>query len=157
MFSYEGGLALALLLWLIGNINVIISINSRLEKNLNRFGQRLSWLTLTPKPMKAEDANRSTVSSVIKFILIAAIGIPFTLLSWLHVALYVGTFVYKRMKDAGAPQTVREFRWKLRNTEMSFDQIVKETMKVAEQDPANFEKFRSDLVQELESRGLSVS
>ena len=37
---------------------------------------------------------------------VAGIGLPFVLLSWLHVLLYVGGILYIRMKDAGAPQAV---------------------------------------------------
>lgn len=136
---------------------MLVSINSRLERNLNKIGQRLSWITLTPKPMDAEDTNRSTLSKVMKFFLITSIGLPFILLSWLQVVMFIGTFAYKRIKDAGAPQIVREFRWKLRNIDMSFDQLAKELMKASEEDSANFETFRNDLVQELKDRGLSIS
>lgn len=156
MFSYEGGLAIAFFLWLTGTIHILVSINSKLQRNLNKVGQRLSWLTLTPKPMGAEDLNRSTFSKIVKFFFIAGIGLASVLLSWLYVAMFLGTFAYKRMKDAGAPQVIREFRWKLRNADLSFDQLVRELMKVLEKDPANFEKFRDDLVQDLKNQGLSI-
>lgn len=154
MFSYENGLAIAFFLWLIGTIHMLVSINSKLQRNLNKIGQRLSWITLSPKPMEAEDLSRSTFSKTVKFIFIAGIGLVSVLLSWLYVAMFFGTFIYKRIKDAGAPQAVREFRWKLRNADLSFDQLAKELMKVLEHDPANFEKFREDLVQDLKNQGL---
>jgi hypothetical protein len=154
MFSYENGLVIAFFLWLIGTIHILVSINSKLQRNLNKIGQRLSWITLSPKPMEAEDLSRSAFSKTVKFIFISGIGLISALLSWLYVAMFLGAFIYKRMKDAGAPQAVREFRWKLRNADLSFDQLAKELMKVLEHDPANFEKFREDLVQDLKNQGL---
>jgi hypothetical protein len=156
LFSYEGGLGIAFILWLAGIVIMLVSINSRFERNLNKIGQRLSWLTLTLKPMDAEEMKRSTFRKIFKFLFIVGIGLPGVLLSWLYVAWFVGTIVDKRTKDAGAPQAVREFRWKMKNMDMSFDQIVREMMKVSEEDPATFEKVRNDLVQEMTDRGFAI-
>lgn len=157
MFSYESGVLVAFLLWLWSVVSALVLINSRMERNLNRIGQRLSWLTLTPKQMSAEEASRSAVRKIMKFVLIFGIGFPFILVSWLYVALAVGTLVYRKSKDAGAPQTVREFRWKLKNTEMTFDQLVKELMKVSDQDPSSFERVRSEMLREMKERGANVA
>lgn len=157
MFSYEFGLLIAFLLWLWTVVNALVLINSRLERNLNRIGQRLSWLTLTPTAMSAEDLNCSQLRKAAKFLLIFGTGLPFVFASWLYVALVAGTVMYRKSKDAGAPQAVREFRWKLKNTDMSFDQLVKELMKVAEQDPADFDKFKADMLYELEASGIRAS
>lgn len=152
MLSYETGVLLAFLLWLWSVISAIVSINSQMERNLNKIGQRLSWLTMTPKPVAPEEANRSWLKKVLKFLLLHGIGLPFILTSWLYVVYGVGMLLYRKSKDAGAPQAVREFRWKLRNTEMTFDQIVKEMMKASDQDPADFEKIKTEILQELEVR-----
>lgn len=157
MFSYESGLGIAFMLWLAGIVIILVSINSRYEKNLNKIGQRLSWLSLTPKAMDAEELERSMFRKIFKFLFIAGIGLPVVLLSWLYVAWFVGTNVYRRAKDAGAPQAVRELRWKMRNTDMSFDQILREMMKASEEDPATFEKVRNDLVQEMMDRGFTTA
>lgn len=154
MFDYETGIFFALLLWLYNAVMIVVSVNSRLERNLNRMGQRLSWFTLMPKPLEPEDLSRSTTSKVLRYLLVVGIGLPFVLLSWLNVALAIATILYRRAKDSGAPQAVREFRWKLRNTDLSFDQLVKESMKAAEEDPSKFEEFRASIVNELEERGL---
>ncbi|MDP1924425.1 MAG: hypothetical protein Q8K57_06535 [Thiobacillus sp.] len=155
MFSYESGLGIAFMLWLAGIVITLVWINSRFEQNLNKIGQRLGWLTLNPKAMDAEEMKRSTFRKILKFLFIVGIGLPGVLLSWLYVAWFVGSVVYKRTKDAGAPQAVRELRWKMKNTDMSFDQIVREMMKVSEEDPATFEKVRNDLVQEMTDRGFA--
>lgn len=154
MFSYESGLGIAFILWLASIVITLVWINSRFEQNLNKIGQRLSWLTLNPKAMDAEEMKRSTFRKIFKFLFIVGIGLPGLLLSWLYVAWFVGSVVYKRTKDAGAPQAVREFRWKMKNADMSFDQIVREMMKVSDEDPTSFEKVRSDLVQEMTDRGF---
>lgn len=155
MFDYETGIFFAFLLWLYSAIMIVVSVNSRLERNLNRIGQRLSWLTLTPKPMDSDDLSRSTVSKILRYLLIVGISLPFVLLSWLNVALAIATIIYRRAKDSGAPQAVREFRWKMKNADLTFDQLVKEMMKISEDDPSKFfEEFRTTIVNELEERGL---
>jgi urea transporter len=154
MFDYETGIFFAFLLWLYNAIMIVVSVNSRLERNLNRIGQRLSWLTLTPKPMDSDDLSRSTVSKILRYLLIVGISLPFVLLSWLNVALAIATIIYRRAKDSGAPQAVREFRWKMKNADLTFDQLVKEMMKISEDDPSKFEEFRTTIVNELEERGL---
>lgn len=156
LFSYENGIGIAFILWLAGIVMTLVSINSTMERNLNRIGQRLSWLTLSPKAMDAEEVRHSTLRKIFKFLLIAAIGLLGVLLSWLYVAWFVGAIVYKRTKDAGAPQAVREFRWKMKNVDMSFDQIVREMVKVSGEDSGAFEKMRSDLAQEMTDRGFTI-
>lgn len=154
MFDYETGIFFAFLLWLYNAIMIVVSVNSRLERNLNRIGQRLSWLTLTPKPMDSDDLSRSTVSKILRYLLIVGISLPFVLLSWLNVTLAIATIIYRRAKDSGAPQAVREFRWKMKNADLTFDQLVKEMMKISEDDPSKLEEFRTTIVNEFEERGL---
>ena len=154
MFEYETGLLLAFLLWLWVTISAIVSINSRMNRNLQKIGQRLSWLTMSPKPMSPEEASHTTPRKVMKFLLLYGTGLPFVFTSWLYVLYVAVLLVYRKTKDSGAPQAVREFRWKLRNTDMTFDQLVKELMKVSDQDPSTFEKVKADLIQELHEQGL---
>ena len=154
MFSYETGLLLAFLLWLWLTVSAIMTINSRMNRNLNRIGQRLSWLTMTPKPMSAEEVNHGSLRKIMKFLLLYGTGLPFVFTSWLYVLYVLGLLLYRKSKDSGAPQAVRELRWKLRNTEMNFDQLVKEMMKVSDQDPANFEQVKADLLRQLHEQGL---
>ena len=110
--------------------------------------------SFTPKAMEPGDLSRSTTSKILKYLLVVGIGLPFVLLSWLNVGLAIATILYRRAKDSGAPQAVREFRWKLRNTDLTFDQLVRESMKAVEADPSKFEEFRAAMVTELEERGL---
>jgi hypothetical protein len=154
MFSYESGLLISFLLWLYWAILLLVSINSTMERNLNRIGQRLSWVTLRPKPLEATDRTSSMFGKIMKFLLITGVGLPFVLLSWVYVALFIAQFIYNRSKDSGTPQVVREFRWRMRNADLTFDQILKELMKVQGEDLANFATFRENFIQELQGRGI---
>lgn len=152
MFTYEGGVAVAFLFWLFSVINLLITINSKFERNLNQMGLRTSWLTQTPKELTSEDMKRSAISKIFRFFIINGIGLATVLMSWLYVALVVIKIVYIKSKDSGAPAIIKEYRWRMKNLEMSFDQIVKELMKISDQDPANFEEFREELRSELSKR-----
>jgi hypothetical protein len=81
VFSYESGLLVASLVWLWAVINALVLINSRMERNLNCIGQRLSWLTLTPKQGSSEEARHSLLRKILKFVLIFGMGLPFVLTS----------------------------------------------------------------------------
>ena len=154
MFTYEGGLVIALLLWLYNAIMIIVSVNSQLERNLNRIGQRLSWLTLAPKPMDRDDEKQSAMAKVGKYLLIVGLGLPFVLLSWIYVGVALAGIAYRLIKDRGAPEAVRALRWRLRNAEMTFDQVVKESLKANGESPESFPEFREKIISELEERGL---
>lgn len=132
MFDYEFGCLIAFLIFVYGTINVVVQSNSRMEKNLNKVGMRLSWLTLIPKEMNAANDSPTLFKKFVKFSLLFFIGLFFVFLSWLQVFLYVVGYLYKASKDAGAPSYVKEYRWKLKNVDMTFDVIAREMFKVAE-------------------------
>lgn len=154
MFSYESGVAVAAMLWLYSAISLLVTINSTLERNLNRIGQRVSWLTRRPKPLEAEDQTKSLFSKVLKFTIIFGLSFPFIFLSWVYVALALAQVAYGLSKDFGAPQLVREFRWKMKNADLTFDQIVKELIKFESEGPENFDAFRANIINEMRERGL---
>lgn len=132
MFDYESGCFVAFLMFAYGSFNVFVQINSRMEKNLNKIGMRSSWLTLSPKEMTSSTDNPTFLNKLLKFLLIAFVGLLFVFLSWLQVFLFIAGYLYKASKDAGAPSYVKEYRWKLKNVDMSFDVIARESFKVAE-------------------------
>jgi hypothetical protein len=153
---YETGLGIAFLLWAASMVHLLVMINSTMERNLNKVGLRLSWASLKPRQMDELDLARTWLHKVLIFTFIAAIGLVCVLLSWLYVAWIIGQFMYMRFKDNGAPQSVKEYRWKLKNCDLSFDQIVREGMKLEEQDPDLFEETRNNMIQEMQDRGLRV-
>ena len=154
MFSYEFGLLVAFAFWLWFTVAALVAINSQLERNLNKIGQRLSWLTLAPKPMHADERHRPAWRSMLKFVLLYGTALPFVLTSWIYVAYCVVTVLHRLTKDRGAPQAVREFRWKLRNADLSFDDLVRESMKASGQDVHDFDVVRTGLRAELAERGF---
>lgn len=125
MFDYETGLLLAFLLWLYNVITSIVVINSRFERNMNKIVQRFSWLTMTMKWMDADDLKRSALMKFVKFSFLQFLGLLFVLTSWLSVLSTIGQIIYRMSKDSGAPQKIKEFRWKMKNMDMTFDQVVR--------------------------------
>lgn len=154
--DYETGLLFAFLTWIYGLASVLVHVNGQMNRNFNKVGMRLSWLNFRPKAMTRDDQIRPLWRSVLKFLLIAGIGIPFIFLSWVQVALYVGTQIYRWSKDSGAPEAIKEYRWRLRNTDMTMDQMIQEMMKVEKQDPAKFDEFKTEIVNDMKSRGLTI-
>lgn len=70
MFSYESGLLIAFLLFIYGTANVFVQLNSRMERNLNKVGMRLSWLSLNPKEMTSDTDNPPFTKKLLKFLAI---------------------------------------------------------------------------------------
>ena len=156
MFDYETGLLFAFLLWLYNVITSIIMINSRFERNMNKIGQRLSWLSMTMKPMDTDDEKRSALMSFLKFSFLQLIGLLFVLTSWLSVAMTLGQIIHRKSKDSGVPQNIKEFRWKMKNMDMTFDQVVKESFKLNEDPNTSYEDFKQAAINEMTERGLKI-
>lgn len=148
---YETGLGVALLWWLWSSINLLVSINSRTQRNLRRVGMRLSMVSLESRQMSEADWNRSWIGSTFRFLLVTGVGLALTLLSWVYVFCAAATFVYRLQKRSGRPAAVREFEWKLRNLDLSFDQIAKEMYALHSTiglEQPEFEEFKADLWQQ---------
>jgi hypothetical protein len=143
--TYENGLVVALLLWLFNAIMIVVSVNSQMNRNLNKIGQRLSWVTFRSKTMERYDLRRPWWKSLLKYLLIVGFNLVFTLASWLYVAGAVVMYIYAKSKDSGAPEAIRAYRWKLKNIDMSFDDMIREAMKLSEKNPEEFEQFRKDM------------
>jgi hypothetical protein len=154
--DYETGLLVAFFIWLWGLAMMVLNVNSQMNRNLQKVGIRISWLTFSPKPMTKAEQVRPFWKHVLKFLLLAAIGIPFIFLSWLQVVIFIGTVLYKHSKDSGAPELVREFRWKLRNSDLTMDQVIRELMKVQEVPPDQFDQFKTEVIDDMIQRGLTV-
>lgn len=63
---------------------------------------------------------------------------------------------YRITKDFGAPVSVKEFRWKLRNMDMNFDQIIKELMILSDTNPSEFEVVKQNLRQSIKDRQIDL-
>lgn len=141
---YELGITVAFLIWLVGIGSIIVRKNSLLERNLNKIGRRTSLFGLGvtdakyPKP--------SIWVSIAKFALLIIVNLPFIFLSWGYVALVVLFYAYAFTKDIGAPQSFKEYRWKLRNIDMSFNEIIKEIVKLEGLDESEYPRVRQEWI-----------
>ncbi|MFA6189331.1 MAG: hypothetical protein WC680_08635 [Sulfuricurvum sp.] len=154
MFDYESGILVALLFWIFYAGSILVSINSQVERNLNKIGQRLSWITLAPKLMTIDDVNHSVAFKIMKYLFVIGIAFAFIFLSWAYIIVTIVLIIYKFFKDFGAPQTIREFRWKLKNSNLTFEQLMKELMKVSEVDESKYDEFTNEVITNLQERGL---
>ena len=155
MFSYENGLIFSFLFYCYYIFNLLMSINSIAEKNLNKVGERISWLSLKPKWMTSSDFNRPFYKTALKFIWVLIWQGLFIFLSWLNVFINIGYMIYRYSQDSGAPQSVKDFRWKIKNYEMTFDELVLEVMKLKEIPSEEFDLVKSELLEFVEQRRKS--
>ena len=94
------------------------------------------------------------MTKVWKFIFIVVWQGLFVFLSWINVFINVVAIIYRLSKDNGVPREVKEFRWKLRNRDLTFDEIVKEIIKVRGLDESNFEQIKQEMIGGLREKGL---
>lgn len=152
---YETGLLLAVAIWFIRAIYALLQINSTLEKNINKIGKRQSWLDFTIKPLTSDYVNKSVFYKIIKYLLIWGL-IPFILIftSWLYVIYVVAVFAYKTYQNIGMPNNVKEYKWRLRNLNLSFNDLVQETVAITNNNEITFEEAREAIIEEMKSNGL---
>jgi hypothetical protein len=155
MFSYEFGIAVAFIVWIFSLVRLLVMINSQMEKNLNKIGLRLSWLTLAPKPMHMESRRRPFWKNVLKFLLITLVGAPFIFLSWVYVLFVLGAMFFVWEKNAGKPEVVRQYQWKMKNIDMTFDDIIRASMKASDTDPSKFEEVRQSILDEIAENAVA--
>lgn len=145
---YESGLLIAFLHWCVSTVWIVIVLNSQMSRNLRKIGMRLSWSTLLPVPLTQKDRRRGVLSSVALFSLFSIAKLFTVLFSWLYVAGVAAVMAYAWFKQHGRPQEIREFQWKLRNLDMSFDDIAAGMHKLQTSlgmVPTSYENFRADL------------
>lgn len=139
---YEQGILVAFLLWLYSTVMMIVRKNSLMEKNLNRIGKKISITGIGVTEVKYPKDPIGL--AIIKHSLIAVFGLVLIIFSWGYVLLVGGMFVYTFMKDIGVPQSVKEWRWKLKNLDMSFDEIIKEVVRMEGLDDSEFPRVRQE-------------
>ena len=141
---YEQGILVAFLLWLYSTVMMIVRKNSLMEKNLNRIGKKISITGIGVTDIKY--LQDSMGKSIAKYTLTAVLGLILIVFSWGYVLLVGGTFAYTFMKDIGVPQSVKEWRWKLKNLDMSFDEIIKGVVKMEGLDDSEFPRVRQEWI-----------
>ncbi len=152
--SYEAGVGVALCLWAFSTAQLVIALNSRMARNLSKVGLRIAWSTLQPVPMTAADAARGSVARLLRFLAFCAIGVLSVALSWFYVFAWVVLTAYKWSKDSGAPEAVKTYRWKVRNLDMSFDDMVRELVTLRSSEPIDLEEAKASIRNDMRGRGL---
>lgn len=152
---YIAGVVVALALWIAKVVFVFVQLNSVQQRNLNKIGKRLSWLTLTAKPLKKSDIDASITLKVFKFFIIWLV-IPFFLIftSWVYVFFFLAGVIYSFYRNIGKPQAVKEFQWKLKNMDLSFDQIIDGFSQIAELSPEDTTEAKKHIRDQMKRDGL---
>lgn len=150
---YETGVGVALLVWLASQVFGVVERMSIKARNLRRFGMKVSALGEL-QPITENDAKRHWAVRLLVHAGVALIGLLSTLLSWVYVAFYVGNLAWIWSKQVGAPAEVREFRWRLKNIDMSLDDLIRASMKAQGIAADRFEEVRSAHVEDMRARGL---
>lgn len=135
-----------------------MTVNSTAEKNLNKLGERYSWLTLKPMSMsKSKSKSKSNFDmsfygKVGKFLFIAIVQGLFIFLSWLNVLFFICKAIYIVSKDYGAPKEIKDFRWKLKNQNLTFDELILELIKIKGLNKDDFEKIKAEMADFVKQR-----
>lgn len=116
---YELGFFASLFLSFAGLIPFLMDGWSHLGSNLARIGLRASIFSGEIVPM-GNGGALGRLSRGIGWIIVALLT---AVLSWVGVAIAIGTLVHKRSKRIGMPPEVAEFTWRLKNTAMTVDEL----------------------------------
>ena len=112
--DYESGVVLSLI-WSLGALLFNIGIRSgTYGENLARVGFRISLITGNLK---------ETGNTFVEFLVLLVVSVITALFSWLGLFVGVVFTLYGLWKNAGAPPSVKEVRWKLRNVPMKADDV----------------------------------
>ena len=141
---YNWGVWISFLHWLFESVFLILLINSRLEKNLNKVSQRLSWLSNYPKPIESIDQiHPPKYKMIFKYVFLRLFNLCFIFLSWFYLFyLFVNT-IFNRYKRDGEPEVMKTFRWRMRNQDLTYDQILVELYKTELTDQS-YDEFKYD-------------
>lgn len=147
---YESRVFVALVIAFIRFIFAFLTINSIISSNYALIGMRLSYLTLSPKQLTKAFQNQNLILKILKFSTIWII-IPLILifLSWLYVVYLLAIHLYHFSQFWGMPNDVKEFKWKIRNLELSFDQMAELTYIYSKPKDTTFEEFKSSIVENM--------
>lgn len=147
---YEIGVFVALAIVLIRFIYAFLKLNSKLSKNLELIGRRLSYFSLEAKAITLSYRNQGIVLKILKFLIIW-LFLPLILifLSWLYVVYLIGIHLYQLIQTLGVPNDIKEYRWKINNLDLSFDQMVELTYKLVNHGDMTLEQFKNSINESL--------
>ena len=155
IFSYGSGIFFAVLVWLYTTIWRVIDVKwSKYSRNLAKIGLQQTLFTVETVAMPAGAVSPKV--KIWKILLLFAVGFPFIFASWGYIVYVVAQFFWGRMKKADMPEKLKEAAWFMRNTDMTFDQVV-ERMHAADAVPGqDFYDFRHGLIEDMKARGIPM-
>ncbi|HDU8426439.1 TPA: hypothetical protein RG034_001810 [Acinetobacter baumannii] len=149
MFTYENGVVIGFVLWIITLIRTLFLINSKTQSNLRKVGKRLSLLGGVKD---IEYRKKDKWNLILKFIFIVVLPLGLIFLSWVYVIPTIVYYLYQFYQDFSAPQKVKDFRWKLKNLDLHQDQLIRWLMELTDQNPEDFEKIKKEINEDIERR-----
>lgn len=150
--TYEDGIGVSFFICIYQLGMLIYYKNSQFEKNLNKLGLRLSYLTLTPTPY--ENENKPIYIKILKLLIIQIFNFAMIFLSWLFVLYFAFMVVRNFYNKIGMPQAIKDYQWKMRNMDLSIDNIIKLDMAARDISMNNFEEFKANILEDLHNRGF---
>lgn len=126
MSNYELGVFWAFIIWLIETSRLVFSLNSQLNRNLRKVGCKIRWAGGQPRMMEQDEINPTRIKVITKSSLYLLWGMISIALSWLFV-------IYSTVRHIKSfcsyyfdtPEVVKIQRFKMKNIDMSFDEILK--------------------------------
>lgn len=152
---YELGCFVAFIHWLYRTVILIVAVNSTAERNLRKVGMRHSWYTGRLIVMTYSADYRHISEKIVQFAAIRLMFLVGIFFSWISVAWFFGAFFYEKGRDSNQSVEVREFRWNLKNFDLSFDDMVLGFAKVSG-NKASLEVLRHKMFQNMRDRGFNV-
>ena len=129
-------------------ITLTYYLNAPIERNLRLINCRVSWMTLSAKPIDEYDINK--VKGFPKAALWVVWMTLFSFLSWLNLIFWTFTFLKAIIEKFTAPKEVRDARWRLWHLELSTEEICAQLLRgkgVAEKD---LKEKTAELMEEVE-------
>lgn len=147
--SYETGFFIAIVLKIYELLMFTFMVNSQYQRNLNKIGLRLSWLTFEPKEMEAKDYQNKSSKVFYKSIIYIAYNFCHIFFSWLYIGYYLINLLWHFSKDRGVPQNIKELRWKLRNQNLTKDEVIIEFSKIKNLNQEQIEVLKLKVEEQL--------
>jgi hypothetical protein len=153
---YLYGLCASVLIWAANVAKLLYRPKSLRERNLHRIGLRTSRVSTQLKFLYGSDLSQSRSITLAIFWAIVLGEMLLLLGSWLYVAWWAAWRVRTFANDYSPPREVMDYRWKLRNMDMPFDQHVRESIKANGGDLSKFAEIHSDTLALMRRHGLKI-
>lgn len=143
MTDYELGMFWAFILFTSDSIYRICLLKSKLNKNFKKVGIRLKWSTGLPTFMEFDELKPSKFFIAFKISMIFLGGIFCIFLSWVYVIYSLFFWVRNFYKNNfNIPETLKIARFKLRNFDMTFDEVLEQCYEADSFASSNIKKLK---------------